>query len=721
MSLIYFNNVVYSEIPEFFDEGLYRVIAISPQENVAALYELPSVTVTGMSTKVHTQGMHNIKKIPISVLDEYEKKGLIRQVELRHRFSPVEVADKLYSLRLRMMERFMLHKNIASAIFSNQGLGRLVHGVVNEFNCSRPVVYKYFYLLCVFGFSGPSLNPQFHKCGAPGVLRPHDETRKKVGRKTSREKLGIPDENPQQGVTKDERLQITALYQTYKTPYLPDTKVYLKIIKKLYVKEYRHTSNGIEPILPKKGSYPTTRQFRYIIHSEIDKLSRLKMATTTGHFNRNHRGLHSHIYQDIDGPGHQYAIDSTVADVYLVSSINRAWICGRPVVYIVVDVWSSAIVGFHVCWTGPSWEMAKVALFSVAAGSEFISQAWGISKFLDLEIQPTLPHSFLADRGEYNSEASRETASNFGYGLDYNPSYRPDLKGLVEVLNRIAKDEQFAFLPGAMDAKRLELELKGKGKFEAVLTIQEYVSYLVNIFTFYNFSADRSYRLDAEMMAHDVIPTPVGLWKWGHEIGYGYRKKEPIPTLIKHLLPSEQAIANRNGLNFAGLNYEGSYSEREQLSAQARNFGAMSIPIKYFPGSTSKIWMFNKNSVFTQFDLSPHAKSKSTTFDEWRDAKQRNSLGRPDREALRVEFGIQAMHQNEKIIEAAKKATQQAQSISSDTQPSLDEVRALEVAAQKSIPSIIAPTDDIVSSSKIGVYDGYASQLIRKLTQKASK
>ena len=720
MSLIYFNNVVYADIPEYLNDGLYRVIAISSSENRVALYELPRATLSDGINRADKQGFHNIKILPVSVLDESEKKGLIRHVELCMDLQTFESSYALHSIRLKMMERFMLHENIAPAIFSTQGLGRLVHDVVKEYKCSRAVVYKYFYLLCTYGFSGKSLIPKFSKCGAPGVRRPIDETRKKPGRKSNLERLGHPELQPQQGVSENERIQIAALYRSLKTPNLPDKKVFIRIIQKLYVKEFKQTETGIGPIMPARGTYPNERQLRYIVQSEFDKLSRLKMSTTKGHYDRNMRGLRSHIYQDVGGPGHQYAIDSTVADIYLVSSINRAWICGRPVVYIVVDVWSSAIVGFHVCWTGPSWDMAKLALFSVAAGSEFMSDAWGLEEFLDLEIQPTLPSSFLADRGEYNSAASRKTALSLGYSLAFNPAYRPDLKGLVEVLNRIAKDEQFAFLPGAMDAKRAELELKGKAKFEAVLTIQEYVAYLVNIFTAYNLSADRSYRLDAEMIAHNVVPTPLGIWKWGHEIGYGYRKQIQIPELIKQLLPSGNATVNRVGLNFRGLAYEGKYFD-EQLSANARNFGAMSIPVHYFSGSTSKIWMLNGGPALSRFDLSPYAKSMPTTMDEWLDVKERLSLGRSEREFRMVESGIRTLQKNDQIVETARKATQLARSNSNDPQPGLAEVRALEMALQSPPPQVITPMAEDISSSEINVYDSYVSQLFDKLGQKAVK
>lgn len=62
------------------------------------------------------------------------------------------------------------------------------------------------------------------------------------------------------------------------------------------------------------------------------------------------------------GPGALLQLDSTLADVYLVSSLNRRWIIGRPVITIVIDVFSWMIVGFNVSLKNPGWETASLAL-----------------------------------------------------------------------------------------------------------------------------------------------------------------------------------------------------------------------------------------------------------------------------------------------------------------------------------------------------------------------
>lgn len=704
MSLIYFNNVIHMHVPEMDMIGLFRVVAISHDVAMVALTPIPSISTSGTPEKL-IAGIRDIQQIPMAVLDDLQETGQMHQVELvpdpkllAGTSNLNESERKIYDRRLEIMRPFLDHDNLSWALFSSSGLGLLVREAKHKFGCSRTTVYKLFSVLCIHGFIASSLNPRFDRCGAVGIARPCDGRRRKAGRKTNLEIVGNDDHLPQRGTTQEERVKILALYRALKKPNLADSDVYKKIIQTLYVTKYQTSPVGIEPIIPIKGTFPNLKQFRYIIHKGVGKIARLKMTTTEGHYNRNKRGLKGKAWQNMAGPGHCYAIDSTIADVFLRSSVNRSWVCGRPIVYIIVDVWSTAVVGFYVCWSGPSWEMAKVALFCACAGHEFISNLWGFEDCLRLNPQPTLPSAFLCDRGEYLSIAGRSTTQELGFGLDFNPSYRPDLKGSVEVLHRITKDQQYAFIPGAIDARRKELELHGTGNKEAVLTLQEYAQYLTIIFNAYNFSADRAQRLDTDMIADGAEPTPAGLWRWGHQSGLGYRKSTPSAKLITGLLPQQGASINRNGLYFSGLQYDSVLASEEQWTAHARNFGSMQIPIHYFPGTTSRIWWQGGAAGLSQFDLSPLARAKPTiSFIEWLDAWAVSKLHTQDREYLKTYEALLALGKTNQIVEIAREATAAAEAIYSGPQPNLRVVRDLErsIIASPSATSVSASTFNI--------------------------
>ncbi len=82
------------------------------------------------------------------------------------------------------------------------------------------------------------------------------------------------------------------------------------------------------------------RQFRYFFETNYRKSDVIKQRTPAKIFDKDIRALTSTAaYMNI-GPGGRYEIDATIADLYLVSEKDPEKIIGRPVVYLVKDVFS---------------------------------------------------------------------------------------------------------------------------------------------------------------------------------------------------------------------------------------------------------------------------------------------------------------------------------------------------------------------------------------------
>jgi hypothetical protein len=150
------------------------------------------------------------------------------------------------------------------------------------------------------------------------------------------------------------------------------------------------------------------------------------------------------------GPCHRFEIDATIADIYLVSRFNRHWIIGRPVVYVVVDVFSALIVGLFVGLEGPSWNGARHALFNAFTDKQAYCAAHGV------EIRPEewpchhLPQEIMADRGEMLGAAAEGMVSGLHINLAIAPSFRPDWKSVVESRFRLLNNvSQIRWIPGA--------------------------------------------------------------------------------------------------------------------------------------------------------------------------------------------------------------------------------------------------------------------------------
>ena len=507
--------------------GFYRVVAAPVQQPSLWLAYISPLPTTSDGEKPTARVVGSLHHVARSDLDAMVECGSLASVDLQplgKLLAPSELLKDrekvLWQSRLRLMAPFFDHEQLAQTLRKTKRIGRLVRVALESGEGNRATVYRLWRLLCQHGFDASSLNPRFDRCGAPGVLRPHREGMKKSGRKTMRQRLSEPDLFPQRSTTSQDRIKVLHHARLLSKAGLPFRALYDQLIQRIYVTKYEQTADGLRGILPAQGSFPNRRQVRHIIDSGVDRLERKLRQTTQGHFDRNHRGLRGKAYDGVPGPGHAYAIDATIGDIHLRSGVNRAWPIGRPIVYVVVDVWSTAIVGFYVSLSGPSWRSAKQALFSTFCDQQLLADLWGLEMIEVLNPAPTVPFHFWADRGEYVSAGARETCLELGINLAITPAYRPDLKGLVEVLHRIAKDEQFPFLPGAINARRKELDLRTDAR-ESALTLREYVQYLHRIFAHYNLFANRDDRMTVEMIGAGVQPSPAGLWRFGHEVGVG--------------------------------------------------------------------------------------------------------------------------------------------------------------------------------------------------------
>lgn len=684
------------------DAGLYRVALDEVQIGKTAVIRLDPPEASrqakgGRKRLVQTRNPR--KKAPPPMLgeivwmDRNELHGLkegeeITAIEIEPDNYTLSDADKdLYAYRKSTMAPFLDFDHFREMVLIHQGIGGLVNEVVAS-GCSETFVRKNFSLLCRYGFAESSLRPRRSlRCGAPGVPRPCDPGgRKKAGAKTIKEKVAracgqvIAPEQP--GMSTQWANAIMAADKRIPCPKPPMPERCKQIIESAFIKRYTQVDGILAPIDAKLGDYPNLRQIKGVITREVPELQRLLEKTTKGHFTRSLRGLIGRNWKGVVGPGHTWAIDSSIGDIYLRSSVNRAWIIGRPIVYIIVDIWSTAIVGFYVCLDGPSWAMAKVALFSATAAPELIGELWGYEAMPSLYPAPTMCAALLCDRGEYLSKGAKITGAKLIPCLSYAPPYRPDLKGLVEVIHRIEKDQQYFFVPGAIDQRRAEFELRRYDPTKAVLTIPEYVAYLYQIFTTYNLTAPRHERLDAHMHAAGVFPSPAGLWRYGHEVGVGVRRNLSFTDLVTNLLPAEQAQVTRRGVMLLGMQYESQTVDEQQWTALARNFGGWNIDANYFPGSVSRIWTPAPASTgLLDLHLSDNSTaSPELTFDEVIDAFTFGKLGNAQNEHIRLMTALESRQKAMDIITRAKELTTEALQKHSGTMPSITEARSLESA-----------------------------------------
>lgn len=686
-------------------EGIYRVILNEPLVKKVVVVRIDQPA----TEKPHRGGRPPLsqtkqvrKKSPLQLIGDllWIDLDMLEDLRLSSRLKEIQVDREgiyrlpllspndqaLFSRRCAAMASFLNFTKLQESILIHQGLGGLVREAMESANVSRSYVYKLWSILCRNGIQEISLRPRRDRCGAPGVRRPCNAGgKKKAGRKTTVQRIarhyGELLDSGQPGMSDVWRAAILAGDASIKTAVKPAMPKRIVLIKQsAFVSRYIQIGGRLEPVELEKGTFPNNRQIKRVLTVEYSRLERLIASTTKAHFKRALRGLIARNWKGVGGPGHTWAIDSTVGDIYLRSSLNITWIVGRPIVYIIVDFWSTAVVGFYVCLTGPSWATAKVSLFNAVCSPELLGELWGYQPILCLEPHPTLPATLLCDRGEYLSKGAFQTGMNLMLDMSYAPPYRPDLKGLVEVLHRIKKDAQFLFVPGAMDYRRKEYDLKQSNAAASALTVRQYVQYLQILFSIYNLTADRSNRLDARMIADGAIGSPAGLWRWGHEVGIGFRRDMLATDLISELLPNATGRVVIRSVQFARSDYTCEQMRKDQWTSESRSFGGWALPIHYYPGSASRIWTPNMTGKgLLELDLMDESfSSPELTFDEVAESIALLSMKRADREHEQTLKVVGLMEQASRLTRDATAMAKEADNNSNRAKPSIRDARALE-------------------------------------------
>ncbi len=121
-------------------------------------------------------------------------------------------------------------------------------------------------------------------------------------------------------------------------------------------------------------SYPIFGQFKYHSKKFIDEKKRVGVKK----YERTRRELLGSSRSEAAGPGEMYQIDATIADIYLVSNIDRNQLIGRPVLYFVTDVFSRMIVGFYVGLEAASYISLMMALYYTFSNKVDICKLYGI-------------------------------------------------------------------------------------------------------------------------------------------------------------------------------------------------------------------------------------------------------------------------------------------------------------------------------------------------------
>lgn len=465
------------------------------------------------------------------------------------------------------------------AIYYREQRGSLIRQAMDAFDVSKNMVYKYLRRYWQRGKNKTALIPDYDNSGGRGK-------EKAVGQK----KRGRPRKHPELqglGINVDDatkrifRIAISQYYHNEKENAL--TVAYDFMIKDFYT--------GVGNAIKDSEVLPSFEQFKYWYEKERDSKKALIARKGEKKYKLQHRPVLGRSDSETIGPGSMYQIDATIGDIYLVSRYNRNWIIGRPIIYVVIDVFSRMITGIYVGLEGPSWVGAMMALANAAADKTTFCDEYGISITEEMWPCRYLPQTILADRGEMESKNVDKFIESLNIKVQNTPPYRADWKGIVEQYFRTINTKVKPLVPGFID---VDFRQRGGNdyRYDAKLDIYQFTQIIIKCVLHHNNENwMANYNKDEMMIADEVKPIPIELWKWGVANRSGILRTYHEDIIKLNLMPVDKATVTAKGIKYKKMLYSCDKAIQEMWFEKARNNTTWKVDISYDPRNLDFIYI----------------------------------------------------------------------------------------------------------------------------------
>ncbi|OBR92965.1 transposon Tn7 transposition protein TnsB [Clostridium ragsdalei P11] len=461
------------------------------------------------------------------------------------------------------------------------------------------------------GMNKNSLLPDYKNSGGKGKERNPSDS--KVGRP---KKISYIEEAKEGvNVTKDLKRQfelaVNKYYRNNKKVSIMDTYNYIlrDFFSDVVIKDGEKSF-----IVWDKLRIPTYDQFYYWFKKNEDPKKDIVLRESAKEFELKNRELLSNSTIETDGPGTRFQVDATIADIYLVSSLDRNRIIGRPVVYAIIDVFSRLVTGIYVGLEGPSWFGAMMALDNMITDKVEFCKSYGIEIVDEQWPAKHIPDIIIADRGEFEGYSVENLINNLNIKIENTPPYRGDLKGIVERSFKTTNEKIKHKTPGA-----IQKEYRKRGdrdyRLDATLTLEEFTKIYINLVLEHNNKQIDKYPVEIEMLKDNIAPIPSVLWNWGIENKKGRLRTVDREVLRLNVLPRGRANVSRAGIRFKGLYYGSQKALEEQWFIKSK---VRSIEILYDPRNMNNIYIpYEEGKSFeTCYLLDPSKQYKDCILEE---------------------------------------------------------------------------------------------------------
>ena len=433
-----------------------------------------------------------------------------------------------------------------------------------------------------------ALVPNYSKRGGPG--RPQDADSAKRGRKAKDEtnagKLPLPE--VRDNLEKGAKLYYVSGSRTLEQAFMATKKKYYS--KGLHIVR----NSSITEILLPPDQLPTLAQFRYICDNLIAKLGKHRNKSRGIRPKHGEWDFRGKSRDEVKGPGFRFEIDATKVQIRLVSRYNRARTLKNATLFVIVDVWSGAIVGYALSLHNESWALAARALHNCFTDKQQVFDRLGLDYTSDDWPCHHLPSRLAADRGEMVSNKAG-VVSELGIKVEIMPPMCPQRKGKIEASIKDIKHGHSYRLPGRHPKNRQRRETDGTET--AALTIDELEKIIVEIIMGLNHDPVPFAHVPPEMVEKgETDVTHIGLYRWGIQHLGGYTRSFPESDVRMSLMSKGTASLTPRGLSFKCQNFRSPELKHALTHQRASGKGNPVVNIRFDEHCADQILFFNTKS-----------------------------------------------------------------------------------------------------------------------------
>lgn len=327
---------------------------------------------------------------------------------------------------------------------------------------------------------------------------------------------------------------------------------YMTMIEKHFINE-EETPTGIRVSVLPDNLRPTLKQFLNYTRVRVPQEEIDKAKTSAREQRNNKRLLLSDNLQGVMGPGDLWEVDECEIDLSLVSVENPSVTVGRPIVYVMIDVYTRMIVAYSVAFDNNSVLGITNCFLNLLDDKQELCNRFGIQIGADEWPSKILPLRLRSDYGaEYISHAMDTICCKLGVAKELVSPATGSLKGQVEQLFHQIHAAQNSLLEGK---GLIEKRYDSNHHQEAALNIQEFEAVLLTYIVGHNRKYMEKYPLTKDMRQQNVEPRPIDLWKYGVSLN-GSPRPITNEVMFRHsLLLPVKASVGRAGITFKGLFY----------------------------------------------------------------------------------------------------------------------------------------------------------------------